>query len=220
MHSPKASSGIASNNATEYREIFARRVHQLIQLGYQRLDPTTYVKAQEPAITGDLVEAVDGVLNDRAEDWMNFYSVYDDPPVNDGRRKGKKRKRVDLRIDSALVRPRARFRFEAKRLGKRNTVAVYLGAEGLGCFLSGDYAREEEHAGMLGYVQSGELKAWGEKIAQTVNEVPSDYHLDPSSPFAEVVGSSTASSQSYQSVHNRPTVGCSILIDHILMRFQ
>ena len=43
---------------------------------------------------------------------------------------------------------------EVKRLGKGNPVSRYLGAKGLGCFLSGSYAGTEQRGGMLGYVQS------------------------------------------------------------------
>ena len=220
MHVPRLQPGDTSDNSAELREVFVRRVHRLIQLGYERLTPAAYAKTQEPAITGELVDAIDGVLSDCAEDWMIAFSVHDDPPVNDGRRKGKQRKRVDLRIDSGSFRPRARFRFEAKRLGKGHPVTVYLGSEGLGCFLRGDYAREEDHAGMLGYVQSGELDRWGEKIAAALNQAATKYDVDLSLPFGPIALSSTHSLRSYQSKHKRSTVRRRILIDHILMWFQ
>jgi hypothetical protein len=220
MHSPRASSGSSSGNATEYRDIFVMQVHQLIHLGYQRLTPANYQKTQEPAITGDLVESIDAVLSDCTEDWMIYFSVHDDPPVNDGLRKGKKRKRVDLRIDSARTQPRARFRFEAKRLGKGHSVKVYLGPEGLGCFLRGDYGKEDHRAGMLGYVQSEQLGHWGRKIAKALADTPTDYEVDPSFPFGENPLLSHATSVTYQSRHNRPTVGHSIVIDHLLLLFQ
>ena len=220
MHAPRSQPGDMSDNSAELREVFVRRVHRLIQLGYERLTPAAYAKTQEPAITGDLVDAIDGVLSDRAEDWMIAFSVHDDPPVNEGRRKGKQRKRVDLRIDSGSFRPRARFRFEAKRLGKGHPVTVYLGSEGLGCFLRGDYARREDHAGMLGYVQFGELDRWGEKIAAALNQADTEYEVDPSLPFGPTALSSIHSFRSYRSKHKRSTVRRRIVIDHILIWFQ
>lgn len=220
MHSSRPRPSGSSNNFAAYHDVFVRHVHQLIQLGYGRLIPADYVQTPEPAITGDLVEAIDGVLSDRAEAWMIVYSVHDDPPVNDGRRKGKQRKRVDLRIDSASVCPRARFRFEAKRLGSGNPVNLYLGPEGLGCFLCGDYARDEDHAGMLGYVQSGELTSWSDKIAGRLGDADTEYEVDPSLPFAPVSFSFGSSLQGYRSKHIRKTVGRTIVIDHVLLRFQ
>jgi len=207
-----------SSNSVYLRSVFVRRVHQLVLLGYDRLMPSMYEKAQEPSITGDLVEAIDQVLSERDEPWMSMFSVHDDPPINDGRRKGKRRKRVDLRIDSGAVRPRARFRFESKRLGRRHTVKIYLGTDGLGCFLRGDYAREEDQAGMLGYVQRGTLGDWGKRIAQEFAKAPGLYEVNSETPFSIGSMRSTAS-QAYHSRHRRAAVGRPILIDHILLIF-
>src|SRR5882724_4672111 len=100
MHTSRPQPSGSTSNASAMRLVFVRRVHQLVQFGYERLTPTEHAKEQEPAITGFLVQAINDVLNDRAKSWMIYFSVHDDPPVNDGRRKGKQRKRVDLRIDS------------------------------------------------------------------------------------------------------------------------
>lgn len=218
MHSSRPQPGSFSNNSVYLRSVFVRRVHQLVQLGYNRLTPSAYEKTEEPSITGDLVGAIDNVLSERVEPWMTVFSVHDDPPVNDGPRKGKRRKRVDLRIDSGALRPRARFRFESKRLGRRHSVKVYLGPEGLGCFLRGDYAREEDQAGMLGYVQCGNLSDWGNRIAQELAETPALYAIDPETPFSLREARSTAS-LAYHSRHHRTAVGRPILIDHILLTF-
>src|SRR4051812_48344025 len=118
MHAAHSKPSGSSSNASALRKIFVGRVHQLLQLGYERLVPAALAKEQEPTITGYLVDAIDKVLSERSQGWMIAFSVHDDPPINDGHRKGKQRRRVDLRIDSAQLRPRARFRFEAKRLGK------------------------------------------------------------------------------------------------------
>lgn len=218
MHSSHPKPGSFSNNSAYLRGVFVRRVHQLVQLGYDRLKPSAHEKAEEPAITGDLVEAIDNVLSERGERWMTVFSVHDDPPVNDGRRKGKRRKRVDLRIDSGALRPRARFQFESKRLGQGHSVKVYLGVEGLGCFLRGDYAREEDEAGMLGYVQSGNLRDWGDRIGKELADIPALYSTDPKTPFSLRAARSTVL-HAYHSRHHRAAVGRPILIDHILLIF-
>ena len=220
MHSPRSRPGGSSKNSSRVWNVFVRRVHQLVHHGYDRLQPATYAQTEETAITGDLVEAIDFVLSDRNEPWMVAFSVHDDPPVNNGSRKGKQRKRVDLRIDSGAFQPRARFRFESKRLGKRHTAKVYLGPEGLGCFLRGDYARDEDEAGMMGYVQSDDLDTWGNKIAIELTKSPTSYSVDPTLPFSKQARASTASSQAYCSRHHRLTVGRTILIDHVLLLFH
>jgi hypothetical protein len=220
MHSSPYKPSGSTNNAADTRRIFVRRVHQLLQLGYERLTPAAHVNEQEPAITGFLVEAINAVLNDRARIWMRLFSIHDDPPENDGLRKGKKRKRIDLRIDSAHFSPRARYRFEAKRLGKRHRVAAYLGVEGLGCFLTGDYARDDDEAGMLGYVQSGDLGEWGERIGDELGKKSADYFVDESFPFFSHPITPTESSRSYSSQHHRLSVGRTIRIVHTLMMFH
>lgn len=220
MHSPHSVGRGSSSNVGELREVFVRRVHQLLQLGYERLTPGNYAKEEEPAITGFLAEAIDRVLCDRTAPWMSCFSVHDDPPVNDGRRKGKQRKRVDLRIDSGRFKPRARFRFEAKRLSKRHPVRIYLGREGLGCFLRGDYAREDNEAGMLGYVQSGNLEEWSAKIGYELNRTSVKYAFDTTFRFSAHLKLSTESLGTYRSRHNRSSVGRSIRIVHTLLKLH
>ncbi len=111
-----------SSNADDYDALFIFQVHRLIKLGYDRLRPQSHAHDQEPAITGDLVEAIDAVLDYPTEDWMRFYSSRDDPPENEPkrrgrqRRRGKHRKRVDIYMESSHTSPRSRFRFECKRL--------------------------------------------------------------------------------------------------------
>jgi hypothetical protein len=134
-----------------------------------------YAGEEETTITGDLVNAINDVLDAPAATWMRFYSVHDDPPVNEsrlgrnGRRKGKRRRRVDIRFDSSEQCPRARFRFECKRLGPGHSAKRYLGKDGLGCFLSCAYAFDDARAGMLGYLQSGNYTQWAEKIGALVS---------------------------------------------------
>jgi hypothetical protein len=61
------------------------------------------------------------------------------------------------------------MRFEAKRLMMpRFAVDKYSGGSGLGEFLAGHYAREDDVAGMLGYVQSENCDAWAERIAARI----------------------------------------------------
>ena len=43
---------------------------------------------------------------------------------------------------------------------------MYTGTEGLGEFLSGNYASDRDEAGMIGYVQSNTTDTWAAKVQQ------------------------------------------------------
>jgi len=51
------------DNAVDYDASFIPRVHRLIKLGYDRLNPAEYTETEETTITGDLAEAVEEVLD-------------------------------------------------------------------------------------------------------------------------------------------------------------
>ena len=218
IKSPRPHVSSSSSNSVLLRRVFVRRVHELVLLGYARMNRSAYSKSQEPVITGDLVNAIDSVLSERVDPWMSMFSVHDDPPINDDKRKGKSRRRVDLRLDSGGFSPRARFQFECKRLGKRHTVKIYLGAEGLGCFLRGDYATDDDQAGMIGYVQSGDIGDWGTRIEKELMETPDFYAMVPRTKFTVGMPRSNVSHK-YHSKHHRATLGRAIVIDHVLLSF-
>ncbi len=216
IHTSRSRPGGHSNNSDDFRRVFLRRVHQLIQLGYEQLDPARYATEQEPAITGELVKAIDQVLDDRPSPWMVYFSVHDDPPVHDTNRKGKQRLRLDIRIDCSSSRPRTRYRIEAKRLGQGNSISKYLGTAGLGCFLSGAYAREDDHCGMLGYVQSPDCTGWSQRVSTALND--ERFNLKAGS-VSQVDSFKHTGILSFCATHTRPTVGREIVVDHIFMRF-
>ncbi len=71
-----------SENTQDYRWVFVERVHQLLKLGYDRLTPSALREEEETTITGIFVNAIEEVLDDPvSEDWVDFFSVHDDPPV-------------------------------------------------------------------------------------------------------------------------------------------
>ena len=107
--------------------------------------------------------------------WVDRYVVNDEIRLRHPTRKAKKRPRIDIQIVYVKGRPRPRFHFEAKRFGPNNHVGDYLGKEGLGCFLTGDYARDSEDAGMLGYVQHESCDGWAQKIEQSLLKDPAKY---------------------------------------------
>ena len=208
-----------STNVDEYGHITLVRVHELLKLGYEGLDRDSCRTAEETDISGDLADSIEDVLDDGSQDWMDLFSVHNEAPVHAAKRKGKRRRRVDIRIDSALRRPRTRFAFEAKRLGPRHDVGEYLGKDGLGRFLRGEYARTEDTAGMLGYVQSEKPKDWAERIRRTLAESPADYAIVPERNWrrANLV---EGLEHTYCSSHSRQTVNSPIDIYHTLLDFS
>ena len=160
----------ASANSKKYGAAFVRHVHELVWLGCERLDREKLNVAAEPAISGALCEAIEEVLDDPAsEDWVDDYEVHDDPPIHDKERKGKHRRRIDIKLASRRTRPRLRFSFEAKLLGRNNRAGKYFGEDGLGRFLEGSYAANQDIGGMLGYVTSEDCDAWAKKLAKSLD---------------------------------------------------
>ncbi len=210
----------ASADGKAYADIFVRRVHTLLALGYAALKPADFAGAEEEHITGELVEAIQEVLDDSdTPAWADSFSIHEEPRERHPIRKGKARKRLDIRLDSSEVRPRARLRFEAKRLGPSHGVSVYLGDEGIQRFLDGRYARNDAIAGMLGYVQAGSPGEWAVKIEQALGKDPKELSLRDSSPWrAERLTDHLPFT--YCSGHDRPTIGCPIEIFHTLLLFN
>jgi hypothetical protein len=206
-----------SANSKPYAETFVRKVHRLLGQGYAILNPADFSSAEEEDITGELVRAIETVLdNTGVPRWTRWFSVHEEPRVHDAARRGKRRLRLDIRIDSSQDRPRARMCFEAKRLGSHHGVSVYLGSEGLQCFLDGRYARKDSYAGMLGYVQAGKPDEWAAKIEQAMNGDPAKYCLHKSGRWRRERLVAELSS-TYRSGHDRPSVGYPIEILHTLL---
>lgn len=203
-----------------YDDVFVRRAHKILGMGYATLTPGDFATSDEEDITGELVNAVDAVLDKtNAPAWFRWFSVHEDPKVHDSTRKGKKCRRLDIRIDSSETRPRPRFCFEAKRLGPNHGVSVYLGSEGLQRFLDGRYARSERVAGMLGYVQTENPSDWASKIEEAMTSDEATVRPLKSSPWR----SETLVAElpfTYRSGHARPEVGSPIEIYHTLLLFN
>ena len=52
----------ASDNRSDYEQLFIRCVHELVKLGYDQLCPRAYATQEETVITGNLVEAIESIL--------------------------------------------------------------------------------------------------------------------------------------------------------------
>ncbi len=169
--SGKSPSGASNSSATGLaREVFCRHVHLLLAEGYSRLIPNQLRKAAEEDITGELVRTINEYFDDPSSpDWVSRYMTSEEERVNDGKRLGKARRRLDITFVCAAQRPRPRFRFECKRLGKSGDVAKYLSGDGMGAFLDGTYAADDHQVGMIGYVQSNTTESWAVRIQRRLS---------------------------------------------------
>lgn len=206
-----------SGNADDYRQVFLCRVHELLQRGYLRMNAPAFATEEETVITGELAKEMDAELDALEEEWGRFFRVENEKPVNDGKRQGKERKRIDVHVESSEHKPRRRFSFEAKRLAPKKPVRDYLGREGLGCFLRGEYSANDLDAGMLGCIQSGKPLDWANEIKGKLLHKGSRYsvlseecwspHVFPRGP-----------AHSYVSTHKRRKLG-RIDVYHTLLVF-
>jgi hypothetical protein len=137
----------------------------LVWMGYQRMLPADYSKAEEDTITGELARHMDEITQDEtAPLWTEHYSVKEQVRSHTSDKFGKRRPIVDIEFERHKRGKRPRLRFEAKRLGRGATVADYCGGEGLGAFVDCHYSRTHNEVGMLGYVQTGTEHHWSTKL--------------------------------------------------------
>lgn len=215
----QTSAGKGSGNASDFRHVFIARVHEVTEGGYRRLRPEEFVKEEEPAITGELRKAMNCFLRDvSAPAWADYFSVHDDPPIDDDIRKGKRRRRIDIRVDSSTPRPGDSYSFEAKRLARGFTVAKYLGEEGLGSFLCGEYARDDNDAGMLGYIQDHDTIYWSGEIEAAITQDRAA-NGDPGKSSWRQISFPRGPESLFVSTHPRAAVGRPITVYHTLLLF-
>ncbi len=204
----------------DYTEAFLRRVHAILGRGYAALIPSGFAHAEEEDITGELVRAVEEILDDaNAPRWTRWFSVHEEPPIHHAFRRGRRRLRLDIRIDSSQSLPRCRMRFEAKRLGNHHGASAYLGKDGLQCFLDGRYASNDAFAGMLGYVQVGHPEQWALKIMKAIEKNRSKLHARMSSAWRKTKYAAELQS-TYRTDHDRPKLRRSIKIFHTFLLFN
>lgn len=202
-----------------YRRAFLRNCHRWLAAGYALLDVASLSTAQEPAITGELVRAMkEARLQANAPTWMIRMYVADDPPVNAPGRLGRQRRRVDIEFERSERGITYQFHCEAKRLYRSDSVVEYLGSEGLGMFLAGEYACTENVGGMIGYVQSQSPDEWIGRLKVALTKGSAKYavqregELQPARLAPELP-------QIYQSTHERLAIGRPILVFHMFMLF-
>ena len=194
-----------------FTDAFIRHAHEILFAGYQRLDAKSYSNSEEDEITGDLATEMNEVLSNDPSPWMRSFQVHDQHPVTKrgkpgaNRRVGKRRWKIDLKFVANTGSGMRHFSWEAKRLGPGNAIGKYLGADGMGCFINGQYSGDCDFGGMLGYAQSGNSKSWYDVLTQRMPEItiPEDFPTD-----------------SRCSIHPRPGLERAIEITHTILSFN
>lgn len=138
--------------------------------------------------------------------------------MNTDARQGKSRFRVDIEFRRVQEGPRPSLLFEAKRLGPTSPVSKYLGEDGLGCFLSGDYPVRQAEAGMLGYIQSQDEDFWASKIQMSLSDNPTKYALHKDGRWAReaVIPMLKHTFRTRHLIHGKMS---QLTIYHVLLRF-
>jgi hypothetical protein len=199
----------------EYLSSFVLHSHQLLKLGYDTLNPAEFAAAREETITGCLTAAIKSVLRSRtAPDWTADLTVHDEVYIEDGIRRGKRRLRIDIEFEHVRRGPRPIFQFEAKRLRSTASLRAYLGRDGLGCFLDGRYAKDQDIAGMLGYIQTGTVEQRAAQLASKLGKHCSTLSTGRWEPRPLVPNLPT-----YQTRHQRAAHLGPIKILHCLLTF-
>jgi len=203
-----------------YRLAFIRNCHRWLAAGYSELDGRAFSTSEETVITGELVRAMKLVrLRTDAPNWMIRMYVADDPPINCSGRLGRRRRRVDIEFERSSRGLCFHFQYEAKRLCRSDSLRQYLGKDGLGMFLSGDYASQEDEAGMLGYVQSENVDIWRQRITAELESRRQLYrmYLEGGVVRSELL---LELPQVHESVHSRSSSATIIRIYHTLLAFS
>ena len=194
----------------------------MVVKGYERLvsNDTDYSDTAEEHITGELTQQTEKYINAKdSPEWTKYYVVQEERRENVPGRKGKHRPRVDIAFILTNRKPQRFMRFEAKRLRRPGfSVNNYIGNEGLGEFIAGNYARNDDTAGMLGYVQSDNCEYWAREISEMLEKKKREVGLIESDKWQKTY--SDYIDNCYKTKHKRPTIKRILMIYHLLLAFQ
>lgn len=150
-----------------YSDSFRAHVFQLLAWGHADARARINADSEETEVTGFIAEAIEDRIDDpRVDEVYMFFVVKDDPPVRAEGRVGKRRRRVDIILESTERRPHPRYIFEGKRIGEGNSIGRYIGVDGLELYVQGTYAERYTEAAMVGYVQSHDAGYWYTRLEQ------------------------------------------------------
>ena len=171
------SQGKLGPNWDEYLATLREDAHLLLAWGYSDTRGELPNARDEYDITDLLADAMEQRINDPlTPERFTLYSVYNERPVSPAGQRGKERPKLDIQIQRNGVRPKPYYTIEAKRLcddsksSASDSLAHYLGDEGIGRFVAGVYDPEAAEAAMLGCIQAHDAKFWLELFARAFAE--------------------------------------------------
>ena len=187
-----------------YAQSFVVQVHRLLAAAFDRLRATDLAKKEETAITGLLASAMREVIEGPERlPWASRFAVHDDPPIATPEREGRARLRLDIQIERTDPGMHPRFPFEAKRLNRSDSVAEYVGEEGLGAFVTGIYAATHDTVGMLAYVQIDDGLKWAARIENKLETNRRAHGLGTRAAVWTEISFAGTNLLSYESSHQR-----------------
>ena len=202
------------------RLAFIGYVHRLLALGYAHLDAPKYYEADEDFITQDLAAVLRKMTEDvQGPRWASHFSIHEKRRQDDSQLQGNTRLELDIVFERTGRGAHPCFVIEAKRLGPRHPVRIYLGPEGLGAFLSCEYAKEHDDAGMLAYVQSETLDDWCRALESRLAASPGKYSVEPPGTWQRY-SFRDGPATTYRSCHTRLIGHRPITIYHTLLDFS
>ena len=209
------------------RLAFVGNVHRLLALGYARLDAPKYCEVDENRLTQVLVQELRAATQDpSAPEAVVSFTVHEKQKQNDGVLEGNSRLELDICFERTGRGPHPAFKVEAKPLGPAHPVgshlgqkSCYLGQDGLGAFISAEYASEQGDAGMLGYVQSKSVEEWVASLADKLGGSPGAFSVSPDGTWQAHVFPD-GPSFTYRTRHNRAGGFAAITIFHTLLDFR
>jgi hypothetical protein len=206
----------------EYVVQFRRHCHQLIAIGYGRINGEDHSSSDEDFITQRLKETLQSAQREGTlPRWADQYFVIDQAPVSVPERVGKERPKIDIAIESTESRNRPVYHFEAKRLrtDDSHSVSEYLGPAGLGMFLAELYGRPGDEGGMLGYVQSESPEHWAKAVEGKFQRDSKDTHRLTDDGMWTATRVVPMLKYTYATRHSRPELG-NLTVYHTLLDFR
>lgn len=201
--------------APDFQGRFVRDAHVLVAEGYSRLTPAKLARESEEDISDAIIQHAEDWLSDpSAPAWTQYYFIK--PEIRERRspRKAKHKPRIDIYVESSGARPRPQFAFEAKRMYRSDSVAKYVGGDGLGAFLDGTYVPEAPAAAMLAFVQKPQVIPCADQIRDKIGEDRAQYGLPRWGSIWSSAALDVRLGGTWVTRHTRGTLGTSIAIYH------
>ncbi len=146
---------------------FRKKAHRLLQMGYESALSKIREHNPEEDISGIIEKHIDDILMGGLcfEPEYLHIRTGNETPVNDDKRLGKKRLKIDIIVREPNSGAARVFAFEAKRLRTlSHPIGKYTGAGGMECFLTDDYVPDMPEASMVGYVQNKDMRYWEQQL--------------------------------------------------------